>query len=186
VQDDQKKSKYTEIIIAYPFALIVAAMIVNGVIGIASAEIALPSRSVMAGLGVSAALLVANHIGLMTSTELTRLKYELHATPEEWAASGTSPKDASPEGVAELARRHNAHRNATENTVYFALVAALASMVTPSEVIMWLWAVGFAIGRVGHSFSYLTGRDGMRGIFMSVSLMSLFGLLGYFLVSLMI
>jgi hypothetical protein len=37
---------------------------------------------------------------------------------------------------------------------------------------------------LGHTFSYLTGRDSLRGIFMSISLASLYGLASYLIVCL--
>ena len=180
-----RKAKFTRIILAYPIVLIVVALLANlFLFGVTPLVIALPDPTVVSSLILAAILLLGNHTWLMTSTELTRLRYEMHATPEEWEASGRSVKDVSLEGQQELDRRHNAHQNATENTVYFALLATLISVISPSVFAAQVWILGFAIGRLGHMLSYLSGRDGLRGIFMSVSLVSLYGMASYLLLSL--
>lgn len=178
--DEARKRKFARIILAYPFALAIIGIIVNALaFGVEPAVIAEPQPSVITSLGVSAVLLLCNHTWLMTSTELTRLKYDMHATPEEWETSGHDKHTISAEGLQELERRHNAHRNATENVVYFVLLAALISIVSPPPWLAETWILGFALGRLGHTFSYLTGRDGLRGISMSVSLISLCGMATY-------
>lgn len=184
--DAQRQRKFTAIILAYPLALILIAVLLNVfVFGVDPAVIALPSRGILVALVISAVALLANHTWLMTSTELTRLKYKLHATPEEWAASEQPRPDASDAGVQELERHHNAHTNATENTVYFAVLALLISVASPVTLAAQVWIIGFAAGRCGHALSYLSGRDGLRGIFMSVSLTSLYGLASYLALSLL-
>ena len=146
----------------------------------------MPSVEIITALVLSAVMLLINHTWLMTTTELTRLKYNMHATPEEWAASKYGKDDVSQEGVQELERRHNAHNNATENTVHFVLLSLLVCIVSPAALMAQVWFLSFAIGRLGHTFSYLSGRDGLRGIFMSVSLISLYGLSSYLLLSLVV
>ncbi len=96
--------------------------------------VAFPFVECIHALIVAAVLLVANHTWIMTSTELTRVHFRLFASPEEWAASGTCRQDASEEGLRELERRHNTHRNTTENTVYFILLSmyGIASYLTIS------------------------------------------------------
>ena len=186
-KDAIRKRKFAQIILAYPIALIIAGLIANLLLlGVEPAAIALPTKGIIAALIVSAIMLLANHTWLMTSTELTRLKYDMHATPEEREASGRAETDVSSEGVQELERRHNAHANATENVVHFVFLAFLISVVSAATITAQLWIIGFAIGRLGHTYSYLTGRDGLRGIFMSVSLASLYGLASYLLFSLIV
>ena len=186
-QDETRKKKLAKIILAYPFALIIIGLIVNFLLfGVRPAVIAMPSLANFVALVLSAVLLLANHTWLMTSTELKRLKYNMRATPEEWDASEHSQSSVSDEGLRELERRHNAHRNATENVVHFVFLALLFSVLSPVTIAAQVWIVGFAIGRLGHTFSYLTGRDGPRGIFMSVSLVSLYGLASYIVVSLIV
>lgn len=180
-----KQRKFTRIIIAYPFALIAVAVCLNVfMLGEAPAAPGLPDRAQLTAFAVSVTLLLANHIWLMTSTELTRLRHNLHATPEEWQAAGIHEADASAIGTSELKRRHNAHANATENTVYFALLAAPFLLIAPSLAATWLWLLGFAIGRLGHTAAYLHGKDGLRGLFMSVSLLALFGMASYMVLAL--
>ncbi|MGC1502526.1 MAG: MAPEG family protein [Sulfitobacter sp.] len=187
IDDKSKKQKFTRIILAYPVALVLLGLAVNFfVFGIDSATIAMPSYEIIAALILSAVMLLANHTWLMTSTELTRLKYNMHATPEEWEASENIKDQVSPEGLQELERRHNAHNNATENIVHFVLLAVLTSVVSPVAIMAQVWFLGFAVGRLGHTFSYLSGRDDLRGIFMSVSLISLYGLSSYLLLSLIV
>lgn len=183
--EQQRKEKFRKIIITYPFALLAISLAANALLfGIAPTVPALPPTSVIAALVIAALLLLLNHSWLMTSTELTRLKFNMHATPEEWDASEHSPKDVTPQARQELERHHNAHRNATENTVYFVFLALLISMVSPVVIAAQIWIVGFALGRLGHMFCFLTGKDGARGIFMSISLTSLYGMASYLAVSL--
>lgn len=186
-KNKNRKKKFAKIILAYPIALILIGLSTNILLfGVKPAVIALPAHALVVALALSSILLLVNHTWLMTSTELTRLKYNMHATPEEWAASEHSQANVSDEGVSELERRHHAHGNATENTVYFVFLALLISVVTPVTIAALVWIFGFAIGRLGHMFSYLSGRDGLRGIFMSVSLLSLYGMASYVAVSLII
>ncbi|WP_108813638.1 MAPEG family protein [Loktanella sp. Alg231-35] len=182
--DASRKAKFTRIILAYPIALILLGILANLLLfGVTPAIIAIPEPAVVIALSISAVLLLGNHTWLMTSTELTRLKYNMHATPEEWAASNHVPEDVSAKGLQELERRHNAHRNTTENVVYFVILAALVSIVSPVVLAAQVWVLGFAAGRIGHSFSYLAGFDGLRGISMSISLVSLYGLASYLAIS---
>ncbi len=187
IDDKYKKRKFTLIILAYPFVLVLVGLAANLLIfGIDVAIIAMPSNEVIAALILSAVLLLANHTWLMTSTELTRLKYNMHATPEEWETSEYVKAEVSLKGLQELERRHNAHGNATENIVHFVLLAVLICVVSPVTIMAQVWFLSFAVSRLGHTFSYLSGRDDLRGIFMSVSLVSLYGLASYLLLSLVV
>lgn len=166
-------------ILVYPFGLFLIAMAVTGLAttnGPIAAEIALPQRPHLHLLSLAGVLLLANHVWLMTATELLRLKHGLQATPEEYAARGLDPAAVSPEAQTELTRHHNAHRNATENTVYFAFLALPFLLLSPPFWLTALWMAGFGLGRLGHAGAFLTGRAGWRGLFMSLSLTALFGL----------
>lgn len=186
-QDKNHKQRFRLIIVLYPIALLAASIIMNVLFwGVRPAEISLPTNAIVLALGLATLLLVINHSWLMTSTELTRLNYDLYATPEEWQASGHDPQNVSKIAADALARNHNAHRNATENTVYFVCAAFVFSLVSPPPIAALTWLIGFAVGRVGHAGAYLAGKDGVRGIFMSVSLVSLYGLCSYFVISLVI
>jgi uncharacterized MAPEG superfamily protein len=173
------------IVIGYPFALVGICLVLNfAVLGVQPLDIALPSSQVVAALVIAAILLLVNHTWLMTTTELTRGRFGLYATPEEWATAKKEPADASSEGLEELERRHNAHRNTTENTVYFVLLALLFTLASPSDLAAYLWIVGFAVSRLGYTFAYLTGKDGLRGLFMSLGLICLYGLASYLAIAL--
>ena len=125
--DAKRKLRFTRIILACPLVLILAGIAINmALFGVGPAVVSLPPKEVVVLLVLGAVLLFGNHTWLMTSTELTRLRYDLHATPEEWAG-GSKPGDAPTEGLRGLERRHNANRNATENTVLFVLAALVLS-----------------------------------------------------------
>ncbi|SMR81681.1 MAPEG family protein [Aliiroseovarius halocynthiae] len=186
-QDQQRKKKYTKIILVYPVALIIASLLINIIFsGVDGFVVALPSRAVTVAMVLAAVLLLINHTWLMTSTELTRLRYDMHATPEEWAASANSKDDVSDEALEELQRRHNAHRNATENTVHFVFLAILVGLISPVTIAAQVWILGFAVGRLAHTYFYLVGNDNARGFAMSLSLVSLYGLASYAVVSLFV
>ncbi len=180
-----KKSRVKIVILAYPLGLLVIGVILNlFAFGVRPVIVALPSFEAIVALAVAAILLLLNHTWLMTSTELTRLQYELHATPEEWEDSGHSKENVVQKGWEELERRHNAHRNATENTVHFALLAFVMVMISPTVIAAQAWLVTFAISRLGHSYSYINGKDGLRGLFMSISLIATYGLASYIAIGL--
>lgn len=183
--DTQRQRKFTRILVAYPVVLILIALAANLFsFGVAPISAALPATEIIFALAAAAVLLVANHTWLMTSTELTRLKYGMQATPEEWDEGRTKREDVSPEGWRELERRHNAHRNATENTVYFVLLALIVSITSPTILAAQVWILAFAIARLGYTFCYLKGMSGARGLFMSLSLLSIYGLASYLAVGL--
>ena len=173
------------IVKAYPLGLLFIGAVLNlFVFGVNPAAVALPSAGCIRALVIAAVLLVINHTWIMTTTELTRVRFKMYSTPEEWAASGTSPQDAPEEGLRELERRHNAHRNTTENTIYFILLAIVLVLVSPTTVAAQAWIVGFAVARLGYTFSYLAGKDAARGLFMSVSLLAMYGIVSYLVMSL--
>jgi uncharacterized MAPEG superfamily protein len=177
---DQRIRKFTLIVTGYPVALIAVALAVNFfAFGIQPLHVALPSNEVVTALIIAAILLLLNHTWLMTTTELIRLNYDMYASHEEWIEAGARKEDVPSRGWVELDRRHNAHRNATENTVYFILLALMISIASPSILAAQVWIIGFAVGRLGYTYCALRGRSGLRGIFMSVSLLSLYGLAGY-------
>lgn len=45
--------------------------------------------------------------------------------------------------------------------------------------------IGFGMGRLGYTYSFLSGRTGPRGFFMSLSLVSMYGMASYPLMSLL-
>ena len=185
VDDRARERKFRRIILAYPLALIAVAVLADLLwFGVGPLVPSLPGAGVMAALIVAGALLLANHTWLMTSTELTRLHHKAHATPEEWSASGRRAADMTEEARAELDRRYNAHRNATENTVLFVLLAGVFALSSPPWIAALVWIIGYGLARLGYSYAYLSGRDGLRGICMSLSLLPLYGMAGYLLLAL--
>ena len=185
--ENDRKRKFTLIILAYPVALILISTVVNLFgFGVTPAVIALPSTQVVFALTVTAILLVLNHTWLMTTTELTRLNYNMHATPEEWDENKVKPEQVSQEGWRELERHHTAPRNATENSVYFVLLALVVSFISPTILAAQAWMIGFAVARLGYTYCYLKGMSGARGIFMSLTLLGIYGLASYLAISLML
>ena len=175
------------IVTAYPLGVLLIGVALNFfVFGVSPSVVALPSAECIFSLVIAAVLLVINHTWLMTTTELTRVRFNMYATPEEWTASGSSPEDASAEGLRELERRHNAHRNTTENSIYFLLLVFIFVLVSPNTLAAQAWIIGFAVARLGYTYSYLVGRDKARGLFMSLSLLSLYGMASYLVASLIV
>jgi len=168
----------------YPVGVLLVSVLLNYfVFGINPVVVTLPSVESIVALVIAAALLVINHTWLMTTTELTRIRFGMYATPEEWTASGTSPQDAPDEGMRELQRRHNAHRNTTENTVYFALLVGIFVLVSPPTFAAHVWIIGFAVARLGYTYSYLVGNVNLRGFFMSLGLLAIYGMASYLAIS---
>ena len=172
---------------AYPFGVLLVSVLLNYfVLGVAPLLVALPSTELITFVAIAVVLLVTNHSWLMTTTELTRIRFNMHATPEEWEASGDAPESVTTEGWRELDRHHNAHRNTTENTVYFAILVTVFVLVSPPVLAAAVWILGFAIGRVGHTFGFLTGNTNLRGLFMSVSLIAMYGMVSYLVLAVVI
>lgn len=185
--ETMRQQRTMVIVKTYPIGVLMIAVALNQfVFGVNSLTVALPSIECIYALVISAVLLTINHTWIMTTTELTRIRFNLFSTPEEWTASGTSPEDASEEGLRELERRHNAHRNTTENTTYFILLALMFVLVSPTSVAAQTWIVGFAVARLGYTYSYLAGKDNARGLFMSLSLLAMYGMASYLLISLVV
>lgn len=179
-EQTEQTQRVRMIVLAYPFVLLAISVVLNiFLFGMKPLVPALPSQESVIALTLAAVLLVINHTWLMTTTELTRVRFTMFATPEEWTERGRSKEDVALSGWQELERRHNAHRNATENAVYFVLCAFVFVLVTPPALAAYIWIVGFAIARIGHTYGYLAGRGGLRGIFMSLSLICLYGLASY-------
>ena len=88
--------------------------------------------------------------------------------------------------MRELERRHNAHRNTTENTIYFILLVMIFALASPTTVAAHAWIVGYAVARLGYTYSYLAGKDGARGLFMSLSLLAMYGIASYLVMSLIV
>jgi uncharacterized MAPEG superfamily protein len=183
---DQRIRKFTLIITAYPIALIVVSIGVNLLVfGVTRPVLALPSMDILIALIASGLMLVFNHTWLMTATELTRLRHTMYATHEEWTANNARKEDVAEEGWIELERHHNAHRNATENTVYFAVLAFAVSIISPPTLMAQIWLIGFAIARIGYTYGALRRIAGLRQAAMTASLLAIYGLSSYLVLSLL-
>jgi uncharacterized MAPEG superfamily protein len=186
MSENYAKVRVRRIVIAYPFVVALIAVALNQfVFGVAPLVIALPDSLIFGAMAVALVLLTINHGWLMTSTELVRLKFDLRATPEEWRESELDPAAAAPEGLLELQRRHNAHRNTSENMVYFGPLALLFLWASPPLAAGLAWMIGFGCARVGYTYGYLSGRTGVRGAFMTLSLLCMFGLASYLVLALL-
>jgi len=180
IENKNEESKIAWIVIIYPVVLLIIGVLLNYfLLDINPYEIALPTASLVSAFVISAILLTINHTWIMTATELVRTRYKIHSTPEEWAASGDSEKSVSEEGVNELKRHHDTHLNTTENSIYFALLGLPFVIVTPSPMAGYVWLITYAIGRLGYTYGFLYGKDGVRGLFMSVSLLAMYGMGSY-------
>lgn len=187
--DNQKAPvpRVRKIVFAYPFVLAVVALFVNLVfLGVGPIAVELPTVSHLTAASLAAALLVVNHSWIMTKTELTRIDYGIATAPEDTSETRVLLDQSGQNAKNALARAHRTHQNATENTVYFSLLAPLFLMSSPSELAVWLWFLGFSLGRLGHSIGYLTAHTALRGFAMSISLVSLYGMASYLLLSLVL
>jgi len=182
----KKQRKGMLIIIAYPLVLIIIATLLNVfAFGSNPVDLSLPSREVLTLLIIASVLLVVNHTWLMTATELVRVRYKMYATPEEWLENGLNKKDTPEVGFTELERVHNAHRNTTENTLYFILLSTLFILSSPTQASAMAWLIGFPVARLGYTYSYLSGKDNVRGLFMTLSLIAIYGLASYNLINIL-
>lgn len=180
----ERKRRAAWMVTAYPFVLILIGVLLNVLVfGTEPIVPAAPSPGALVAVIIAGALLVGNHTWLMTSTELTRVRFDMAATPEEWDEKGTDRTAIPQSALDELTRRHNAHRNTTENVVYFVLLAMVLIMVSPPDLAVQIWTIGFGVTRLGYTYSYLNARTGMRGLFMSLSLLSLYGMAGYLILA---
>ena len=186
-QKEVKKNEPITLILLYPVALLLICVLLNlFVFGVNPAFVALPSIDSIRALVVAVILLITNHTWLMTTTELTRVRFKMFATPEEWIASGTNRKNVSEEGTYELERHHNTHRNTTENTVYYVLLSIIIIFVSPTTLSAQVWLIVFPVARIGYTYSYLKGNDNARGLFMSLCLLSMYGMASYLFLSLFV
>ena len=186
VQERNSQSRTVVVLKAYPFGLLLVAILANGFgFGVDPPTVALPSSANITTLILAAVLLLINHTWLMTSTSLVRVRNDFYSTPEEWNVSGKRKEDASEEGWTELERHHNTHRNTTENTIYFVFLAAIFILISPATIVAQVWLTTFPLARLGYSYSFLSGNDNLRGVFMSLSLLAMYGLASYLVMGLL-
>ena len=186
--EEMKRQKRTmSIVVVYQIVVILLSVALNiFVFEVHPFVVTLPSNELFQTLIIATVLLVLNHTWLMTATELTRARFKMYSTPEEWLASGTNREDATKKGISELERHHSTHQNTTENVVYYVLLAFIFVFSSPPIIVATVWLVGFAVARLGYTYSYLYGKDNARGLFMSLSLLAMYGLASYLVMSLII
>lgn len=175
LRNEINKSQGIVLILAYPFVLIILGVLINYfALEIEPVNIALPAQSTISVVLTAAILLLINHTWLMTSTEVTRARLGIQTPLQD---DNTNPSQLS------LKRRHNAHRNTTENTLYFVLFITLLLFTSPSKLAVLVWALCFSLGRLGYTYGYLSDKTGVREIFMSLNLLSLYGMMSYLLLA---
>ena len=186
--EEMKRQKRTmSIVVIYRIVVILLSVALNiFVFEVHPFVVTLPSNELFQTLIIATVLLVLNHTWLMTATELTRVRFKMYSTPEEWLASGTNRGDATKKGISELERHHSTHQNTKENVVYYVLLALIFVFSSPPIIVATVWLVGFAVARLGYTYSYLYGKDNARGLFMSLSLLAVYGLASYLVMSLII
>lgn len=184
---DKKQRRIMGIVLFYPFAILLVGVLVNFfALGINPYTVSLPPIEGIRALVIAAILLLINHTWLMTSTELVRVRFKMYATPEEWAENSSSENDAPELGVRELKRRHDTHNNTTENSVYYVLLSLLFVFSSSSVVAMQVWIIGFAIARLGYTYSYFTRNTSLRGLFMTLGLLAMYGMASNLMISIFI
>ena len=186
--EEMKRQKRTmSIVVVYQIVVILLSVALNiFVFEVHPFVVTLPSNELFQTLIIATVLLVLNHTWLMTATELTRVRFKMYSTPEEWLASGTNRGDATKKGISELERHHSTHQNTKENVVYYVLLALIFVFSSPPTIVATVWLVDFAVARLGYTYSYLYGKDNARGLFMSLSLLAMYGLASYLVMSLII
>ncbi len=181
---DKKQRRVMGIVLFYPIAILLVGIALNYfVLGVNAYVVSLPSVECIHALIIAAVLLLINHTWIMTSTELVRIRFKMYATPEEWSASGTHEEDAPEIGVRELKRRHDTHQNTTENVIYFVLLSLIFAISSPTVVAVQVWIIGFAIARLGYTYSFLAGKDNVRGLFMTLGLLAMYGMASNLVIS---
>ena len=184
---DPNKKRTARIVTLYPLVTLLISVLINYfAFGINQIVVSVPSIEIVTSLAIAVALLVINHTCLMTSTELVRVRYGLRATPEDGNQAEDSPIEPSREALQALERRHSAHRNTTENIVYFALLVGVFILISPPTLCAQIWIIGFALSRLGHTYSYLAGNSDLRGIFMTLSLVAMYGMTSYIALSIFV
>ncbi|TQV82641.1 MAPEG family protein [Exilibacterium tricleocarpae] len=182
---DSHQKKTMKIVIAYPMGVAAVSILLNLLIlEVSPFTVSLPNYFCLLALSISAIIFCINHTWLMTATELTRVRYKMRTTPEEWKNSEVHREDISDHARYELERVHNAHRNTSENTLYFSLLALPFIFTSPSNLAAVTWLILFSLARVGYTYSYLNGKDEFRSGFMTLGLLAMYGIASYIFLSL--
>ncbi len=184
---DKKQRRVMGIVLFYPIGILIVGLVLNYFLfGVNPYEVSLPSIEGAYSLIIAAILLVINHTWIMTSTELVRVRYRMYATPEEWESNGANESDAPAAGVGELKRRHDTHNNTTENVIYYVFLSLVFAFSSPASLAMQVWVIGFAAARLGYTYSYFTRNTGLRGLFMTLGLLAMYGMASNLMISVFI
>lgn len=184
---DKKQRRTMGIILFYPLGILLVGIVLNFfAVGVRPYVVSLPPIEGIRALVIATVLLVINHTWIMTSTELVRVRFRMFATPEEWAENNSSENDAPEPGIRDLKRRHDTHNNTTENTVYYILLSLIFALSSANVIAMQVWIIGFAIARLGYTYSYFTRNTGLRGVFMTLGLLAIYGMASNLMISIFI
>jgi len=182
----KRYQRILKIVVGYPFALLIIAIALNIFVwGVKPLIISLPTIEFIRALIIATALLIINHSWLMTATEIVRSRYKVFSTPEEWATNKVKLEDASEEGIRELKRCHDTHLNNTENIIYYVLLCIIFILCSPPTLVADILIIGYAASRIGYTYSFLYGKDGARGLFMSLSLLAMYCMACYLVIGLL-
>jgi len=188
IKEDERKrnQRILKIVIGYPFALLIIAIALNIFVwDVKPLTISLPTIEYMRPLIIATVLLIINHTWLMTATEIVRSRYKVFSTPEEWTTNKVKLEDTPEEGIRELKRCHDTHLNNTENIIYYVFLCLIFMLCSPPVLIAEILIIGYAASRIGYTYSFLYGKDGARGLFMSLSLLAMYSMACYLAISLL-
>lgn len=176
------QTKFYLAIVGYPIVVAGVALLINRYALPAAVQNALwPEQMLLLAFAFSTGLLWLNHCWIMTATELARLKHGIYVVPEEVPPAEQATYAPSPDGMADVGRCQNIHRNTTENSVYFfplAIGLLLVPVLDKTEVGgAAFWFGAYALARLGYTFAYLRAKTGLRSLCMTVTLLANFGLL---------
>lgn len=86
--------------------------------------------------------------------------------------------------MLELKRHHDTHLNNTENIIYYILLCLVFVFITPPVMTAEVLIIGYAVSRLGYTYSFLSGKDSVRGLFMTLSLLAMYSIGCYLVISL--
>ena len=57
----------------------------------------------------------------------------------------------------------------------FALLVLPFALASPSAASAGTWLLGFGVARLGYTYAYLAAKTGVRGAFMTLNLLAMYG-----------
>ncbi|MBV1911704.1 MAG: hypothetical protein KUG78_20600 [Kangiellaceae bacterium] len=67
-----------------------------------------------------------------------------------------------------------------------ATIILLIYSVPDESGVVSIWLVGYSVSRLGHTFGYLIGNTGARGLFKTLNLFALLGIASYLAISIFV